>query len=471
MRSRPTSAASRTGLDAPSTSWSPGRSASATAAATCRPVVSGWALSCARTASIAWRLSSAQRRNQAGFGSPAATARVPVACELPDTSGQRGPVVSAYTGTAGSASSADTGRCRVGRPSMITCCGRSSGSANGCSGLAAAGAVGSATVGNAARFGCSPAPWPAMTTVSRLRSMSSGWSKRDRRGVGPRLAVRAARAGSGPGSRVGDQRLAQRDVELHRPRVGAAGTGSGRQYSAGGRSPRGVERVHPLRRVLGQPEADRGADLGAEVAQLLHGLVGAGAEQLVGPVGRQHDQRHPRVVGLHHRRAQVGHRGARRHRHAHRRAGGDRPARSPGYPAVRSSMRTCSRIRPARSASCSANANGALREPGHSTTSRTPPRISSSTTTRACAVEGLTPATACYGPGGDIQRRQRPCSTPAKNSSDRGVDHLRPLDEPEMPGVGVSAGSGRWVWRRPLPGPGMAASPRRRRNRSPAPAQ
>ena len=64
------------------------------------------------------------------------TARVPVACELPDTSGQRGPVVSANTGTDGSASSADTGRCSVGRPSMITCCGRSSGSASGCSGLA-----------------------------------------------------------------------------------------------------------------------------------------------------------------------------------------------------------------------------------------------------------------------------------------------------------------------------------------------
>src|SRR3954454_22337991 len=65
------------------------------------------------------------------------------------------------------------------------------------------------------------------------------------------------------------------------------------------------------------------------------------------------------------------------------------------YPAVRSSMRTCSRIRPARSASCNANASGALRDPGHSTTSRTPPRINSSTTTRACAVDGFT-TTACH---------------------------------------------------------------------------
>src|SRR3954468_9863305 len=58
-------------------------------------------------------------------------------------------------------------------------------------------------------------------------------------------------------------------------------------------------------------------------------------------------------------------------------------------------MRTCSRMCPARSASLSANASGALREPGHSTTSRTPPRINSSTTTRACAVDGFTP-TACH---------------------------------------------------------------------------
>ena len=175
--SSPTSATSRTGLDAPSTSWSPGRRASATAAATCRPVVSGCASSWPCTAGD--RMPVAPRRSDAatpGSGSPVVTARVPVACELPDTSGQRGPVVSANTGTDGSASSADTGRCRVGRPSMITCCGRSSGSASGCSGLAGGGAVGSATVGSAARFGCTPAPCPAITTVSGVRSMSRGWS-------------------------------------------------------------------------------------------------------------------------------------------------------------------------------------------------------------------------------------------------------------------------------------------------------
>ena len=173
----PTRAASRTGLDAPSISWSPGRTTSATAAATCSPVVSGWAASCSRTASMACRLASVQRRSQAGSGTPTVSARVPVACEFPDTSGQRGPVVRAYTGTAGSASSVETVRCRVGRPSMITWRGRSRGRASGCSGLAACGAVGSATVGRPARLGCTPAPWPAITTVSGVRSISSGWSK------------------------------------------------------------------------------------------------------------------------------------------------------------------------------------------------------------------------------------------------------------------------------------------------------
>ena len=76
--------------------------------------------------------------------------------------------------------------------------------------------------------------------------------------------------------------------------------------------------------VLGQTEADVGAHLRAEVAELLHRLVGAGAQQFVWPVGAQHDQRHPRVVGLHDRRPEVGHRGARRHRHTHRRPLGHR---------------------------------------------------------------------------------------------------------------------------------------------------
>ena len=58
-------------------------------------------------------------------------------------------------------------------------------------------------------------------------------------------------------------------------------------------------------------------------------------------------------------------------------------------PALRSSIRTCSRTRSSSAAAASANATPALREPGHSTTSRTPWRRSSSTTMRDWAVEGF----------------------------------------------------------------------------------
>src|SRR5690242_14656413 len=92
-------------------------------------------------------------------------------------------------------------------------------------------------------------------------------------------------------------------------------------------------------------------------------------------------------------------------------------------------MRTCRRIRPARSASDSANASGALREPGHSTTSRTPPRMSSSTTTRACAVEGFTtpPYSSVLAglPG-----------LPGQELEQHGVHGIGLLDEAEVTGVG-----------------------------------
>ena len=58
--------------------------------------------------------------------------------------------------------------------------------------------------------------------------------------------------------------------------------------------------------------------------------------------------------------------------------------------AERSSIRTCSRIRPARSSSSNAIASGADLEPGATTTSRSPQRASSSASTAANAVDGFT---------------------------------------------------------------------------------
>ena len=58
--------------------------------------------------------------------------------------------------------------------------------------------------------------------------------------------------------------------------------------------------------------------------------------------------------------------------------------------AERSSIRTCSRTRPARSSSSDAIASGADREPGATTTSRSPQRASSSASTAPNAVDGFT---------------------------------------------------------------------------------
>ena len=139
--------------------------------------------------------------------------------------------------------------------------------------------------------------------------------KRHRRCVGPRLPVRPTRRELFRNRiRFGHKGFAQRNVELHRSGIGGAGPGGRGQHPAGGRAPLGVEHLELLGARFGQAGADRRAHLGAEVAQLLHGLVGAGAQHLVGPVGAQHDQRHPGVVGLDDGRAQVGHRGTGRHR-------------------------------------------------------------------------------------------------------------------------------------------------------------
>src|SRR5689334_422722 len=93
-------------------------------------------------------------------------------------------------------------------------------------------------------------------------------------------------------------------------------------------------------------------------------------------------------------------------------------------------MRTCRRTRLDWSASCNAKASGAFREPGQSTTSRTPPRISSSTTTRAWVVEGFTP-TGCH-------RLKEPHSAVglAEELEHGGVDGVGPFEETKMAGIG-----------------------------------
>lgn len=123
---------------------------------------------------------SAQSFSHCSDGVPDTTARVPVASTLPGDVGQRGPVVSAYTRTAWSASSRDTPRCSVGRPAWKDrprSDGIESQRERVQRGLGA-GAVGSATVGMLGELGAyATAPCPDTTTVGSVRSISIGTSR------------------------------------------------------------------------------------------------------------------------------------------------------------------------------------------------------------------------------------------------------------------------------------------------------
>ena len=177
---RPTSAASRTGLDAPSTSWSPGRSASATAAATCRPVVSGWAASCSRTAAKALpvhlraAVQPGRVRCPGGDRPRAGGLRVTRDVRPARPGGQR---VHRHL-RVGQQRRHRAVQCRAAEHDhLLRAQQRQCQRVQRVGPRRRDGAVGSATVGNPARLGCTPAPCPAITTVSGVRSMSSGWSK------------------------------------------------------------------------------------------------------------------------------------------------------------------------------------------------------------------------------------------------------------------------------------------------------
>ncbi len=128
-----------------------------------------------------------------------------------------------------------------------------------------------------------------------------------RRPVGPpvqRLGPAVA-AGTGRGGGVGqpgDQRVPQRQVQVHRPGEAAVRPGRGRPGPAGQRPP---VRVHPGAGFR-HPRLSEPADRPAVEFQLVNGLVGAGAAQLGRPVGGQHQQGDAGLVRLDHRRVEVG---------------------------------------------------------------------------------------------------------------------------------------------------------------------
>ena len=228
---------------------------------------------------------------------------------------------------------------------------------------------------------------PATTTVrgplgkvSRLRAGSSAAS-REPRSCSSAQARPPGRSSSGPG--VGQQRLGELQVDVRRTstaygrcdrvagRDAASGARSSTQGTVGPNMPglrrssgwhrcRAARRVGPpTARGRGSPACDASSTAGCRLATAVPEVVTTAAGRCA-PLARP----------------------------------------SARKPAVRSSIRTCSRSSPAASASCSASARAAEREPGASTTSRTPPRRNAATTAMAERGRGVHDASI-------LQRRRR----------------------------------------------------------------
>ena len=118
-----------------------------------------------------------------------------------------------------------------------------------------------------------------------------------------------------PGRRpVRDERVTERQVQVHRPGRAARGAGRRPPGPAGQRPPVGRLPGAFLRRAdLAEP-----AHRVAVQLDLVDGLVGAGAAQFRRAVRGQHQQRNARLAGLDHRGVEAGRRRPGRADHAHR---------------------------------------------------------------------------------------------------------------------------------------------------------
>ena len=209
---------------------------------------------------------------------------------------------------------------------------------------------------------------------------------------------------------VRDERVTERQVQVHRTRRATRG--------AGRRTPGPARQRPPVPRLPGaffrRANLAEPAHRVAVQLDLVDGLVSAGPAQFRRAVRGQHQQRHARFAGLDHRRmeaaaavpdVQTTHTG--------------RPLAWPG-PARHTppSARRCGRAAgtPPRCARANSSiASGALREPGASTASVIPQRISSSARVTASAVEGFTArrtVTSRYSAAAVARSRQAPGPPP-----------------------------------------------------------
>ena len=204
--------------------------------------------------------------------------------------------------------------------------------------------------------------------VARARaaraSRAAGPSSGDPADAGARRPRR--RAGRRQRSGLADERIAERQVQVHGPGRRAA------RVEHGPRRQRAPRRPH---RLVGHARVGEPAHGAAEEVTLVDRLGRGHVAQLGRPVGGAHEQRHLGLVGLDHRGVELG--GGRAARaQEHGRAAGGQPSPRARKDAERSSWWTCRR----RSGSAaSARASGVEREPGATTASVTPARTHSST--------------------------------------------------------------------------------------------
>ena len=219
-----------------------------------------------------------------------------------------------------------------------------------------------------------PAPQPATTSPADERARARRGARRRRRRAAARgrwraptarrRRGRACRASGAPG---GNERLAERQVEVHRP---GGRTARVRDRAARQRAPARV-RVGPSAAASGGPGIVEPAHRAAEQPRLVDGLARAPVAQLGRAVGGAHEQRHAGVVRLDDRRdagspppsptCSTRSRAARSRGRC--RARGTRP-----------SVRRARRRRASRPSRTSASVSGVFREPGDTTAAVTPSR-------------------------------------------------------------------------------------------------
>src|SRR4051812_24175595 len=232
---------SRTGVDEPSTSSAPSGRAATRSRASDPAVRAGSASSTPSTAVPTRSAAAHHAARQAGSAGAPGAGRAPTRVVDRPASGQRGAAGTVPTRTVGSASSADTGRDSVGRPTTSTRSGRCSASQPG---TPSSRAPARTDAGHAPLEGSATTGQPCAPASSAAARPSAGGASPTRTRVRPGLAsAGGAGAGTEPvvhGAPPG--RPAHGPVGRRSASSGSSGSRNGRVRGTGPRAPGGAPR-------------------------------------------------------------------------------------------------------------------------------------------------------------------------------------------------------------------------------------